>query len=194
MTQVDLVHVELEDLVLGELGFDLERQQQFIKLARIRLFRRQIEVARDLHGDRAAALGLGTLDDVGQHGACDAHPVDAAVAVETVVLGRQNGLPHYRGDFVETQHVAVLFAVFADEHLVRGVDAQGHAWPVIGHRVQVGQAGPRQCQCEAKHDGAAHGCASGGDARFDQERFPGEARFAARVGGGLLGIAHCRRF
>ncbi|CAB3641830.1 hypothetical protein LMG26685_02008 [Achromobacter mucicolens] len=194
MTQIDLVHVELEDLVLGELGFNLERQQQFIELARVGLLRRQIEVARNLHRDRAAALGLGALDDVGQHGACNAHPVDAAVAVETVVLGRQHGLAHYRGDLVETQHVAVLFAVLADQDLVRGVDAQRHARPVVGHRVQVGQAGPRQGQREAEQDGAAHGCAGGCDARFDQERFPGKARFAARVGGGLLGGAHCRRF
>ncbi|MNX74975.1 hypothetical protein D3C86_1064320 [compost metagenome] len=194
VAQVDLVHVELKDLVLGELGFDLERQQQFVELARIGLFRRQVEVARDLHGDRAAALRLGSLDQVGQHGARHAHPVDAAVAVEAVVLGRQHRLPHHGGNLVKAQHVAVLFAVFADQHLVRRVDAQRHARPVVGHGVQVGQAGPRQGQGKPDQDGPAHGGSGHGDARFDQKSFPGKTRFAARGGGRLLGGAHCRRF
>ncbi|MNS57828.1 hypothetical protein D3C72_907270 [compost metagenome] len=194
VAQVDLVHVELKDLVLGELGFDLERQQQFVELARIGLFRRQVEVARDLHGDRAAALRLGALDDVGQHRARHAHPVDAAVAVEAVVLGRQHRLTHDGGNLVKAQHVAVFFAVFADQNLVRRVDAQRHPWPVVGHGVQVGQAGPGQRQGEPERKRAARADAGCGDARFDQDAFPGKARFAARGGGGLLGGAHCRRF
>ncbi|CAB3708911.1 hypothetical protein LMG1231_03023 [Achromobacter denitrificans] len=194
VAQVDLVHVELQDLVLGELRFDLEGQQQFVELARIGLFRRQVEVARHLHGDRAAALGLGLLDDVGQHGARHAHPVHAAVAVEAVILGGQHRLAHHGRDFVETQHVAVLFAVFADQDLVRRIDAQRHPGAVVRHGMQVGQAGPGQGQRQAEQDGAAHAGAGGGDARLDEKSFPGETRFAARGGGRLLGGAHCWRF
>ncbi|MCY1201149.1 hypothetical protein D9M72_126020 [compost metagenome] len=194
VAQVDLVHVELEDLVLGELGFDLEGQQQFVELARIGLFRRQVEVARHLHGDGAAALRLGSLDQVGQHRARHAHPVHAAVAVEAVVLGGQHRLAHHGRDLVETQDVAVFLAVFADQHLVRRIDAQRHPGAVVRHGVQVRQAGPCQGQRQPEQDGAAHAGAGGGDARLDEKSFPGETRFAARGGGRLLGGAHCRRF
>ncbi|CUJ46074.1 Uncharacterised protein [Achromobacter xylosoxidans] len=194
VTQVDLVHVELEDLVLGELGFNLVGQQQFVELARIGLFGRQVEVARHLHGDRAAALGLGLLDEVHEHGTHHAHPVDAAMLVEAVVLGRQHRLAHHRRDLVEAQHVAVFFAVFADEDLVGGIDAQRHPRPVVGHGVQVGQAGPGDRQRQADQQRPADTEAGDGDAGLDQESFPGKARFAARGGGGLLGGAHCWRF
>ncbi|CAB3898175.1 hypothetical protein LMG3410_04177 [Achromobacter aegrifaciens] len=194
VAQVDLVHVELKDLVLGELGFDLERQQQFIELARISLFRRQVEIARHLHRDGAAALALGALDEVGHDRARHPHPVDAAVAVEAVVLGCQHRLAHHGRDLVKAQHVAVLFAVLADQDLVRRIDAQRHPRTVVRHGVQVGQAGPGQGQRQAERDAAAHGGAAGGYARLDENAFPGEARFAARGGGGLLGGAHCRRF
>ncbi|MNQ76488.1 hypothetical protein D3C85_913310 [compost metagenome] len=194
VAQVDLVHVELKDLVLGELVFDLEREQQLVELARIGLFRRQVEITRHLHRDRAAPLRLRALDHIGQHRARHPHPVDAAVAVEAVVLGRQHRLTHDGGNLVKAQHVAVFFAVFADQNLVRRVDAQRHPWPVVGHGVQVGQAGPRQRQGEPERKRAARADAGGGDARFDQDAFPGKARFAARGGGGLLGGAHCRRF
>src|SRR5690606_34218221 len=89
--QVDLVHVELEDLVFGELGFDLEGEQQFVELARVGFLGRQVEVARHLHGDGAGALRLRHADQVGQAGAQHAHPVDAAVLVEIVVFGGQDG-------------------------------------------------------------------------------------------------------
>ena len=181
VAQVDLVHVERQDLVLAKLGLDLEGQQQLVELARVGLFRRQVEVARHLHGDGAAALALGALDHVGQDRARHAHPVHAAVAVETVVLGRQHGIAHDFGNFIEAQHVAVFFTIFADQDLVGRVDAQRHARPVIGHGVQVGQAGPGQRQRQAEQHGGADAGAGHGDAGLDQEGLPGEAPFAARA-------------
>ncbi|CFT93929.1 Uncharacterised protein [Bordetella pertussis] len=169
MAQVDLVHVQLEDLVLGELRFDLEGEQQFVELARIGLLGRQVEVARHLHGDGARALRLRHADQVGQAGADDAHPVDPAVLVETIVLGGQHRRLHDIGDFVEAQHVAALFAEFADQHPVGRIDAQRHARPIVGHGVQIGQVGPGQRQGHAGQQYAAQGQAAKEDAGLQEE-------------------------
>src|SRR5438105_1341359 len=56
LPEEDLVDVELEDLVLGEIRLDLEGQQHFRELAGERLLAREEERARHLHGDGAGAL------------------------------------------------------------------------------------------------------------------------------------------
>ena len=55
VAQIDLVHVQLEDLVLAQVAFDLQGQQDFRDLAREALFAGQEVVLRHLHGDGAAA-------------------------------------------------------------------------------------------------------------------------------------------
>ena len=93
LAEEDLVDVELEDLVLGQVGLDLPGEQDLAELAGDRLLAGQEEVAGDLHGDRAGAL-LGAGREVGERGARDAQIVDAAVLIEALVLGGQNGLFH----------------------------------------------------------------------------------------------------
>lgn len=55
VAQVDLVDVELEDLVLGQLSLDLQGQEDFIDLSREASFIGKEVVLRYLHGDGAAA-------------------------------------------------------------------------------------------------------------------------------------------
>ena len=189
--QVDLVHVELEDLVLGELRFDLEGQQQFIELARIGLLRRKVEVARHLHGDGTGALRLRHADQVGQAGPRHAHPVDPAVLIEAVVFGRQHGGLHDVRDFVEAQHVAAFFAEFADQDAVRRIDAQRHPRTVVRHGVQVRQVGPGQRQRHSGQQYAAQEQAGKEDAGFDEEsQYRGTALGGLVFLGGILGLAH----
>ena len=57
IAEEDLVEIQLEDLVLGQRVLDAERQQHLGKLARVAVLGTQEEIARDLLGDRAAALG-----------------------------------------------------------------------------------------------------------------------------------------
>ncbi len=54
----NLVHVELEYLVLLQFALDTQGQEDFLDFPGKRFFRRQKEVARQLLGDRAAADGL----------------------------------------------------------------------------------------------------------------------------------------
>ncbi|MNY42607.1 hypothetical protein D3C86_1775170 [compost metagenome] len=55
VTQVDLVDVQLEDFVLGQLTFDLQGQENFVGLAREAALAAEEEIFRHLHGDRATA-------------------------------------------------------------------------------------------------------------------------------------------
>ncbi len=55
IAEVDLVDVELEDLVLAEFAFDLQRQQYFVDLARKAALAGEEVVLRHLHGDGATA-------------------------------------------------------------------------------------------------------------------------------------------
>ncbi|MNZ32921.1 hypothetical protein D3C78_502590 [compost metagenome] len=86
VTQVDLVDVQLEDLVLGQLSFDLQGQQDLGGLARKAAFAGQEEVLRHLHGDRAAAgLDVSAFDQLGR-GTHQAARIDAVVVGEIVVF------------------------------------------------------------------------------------------------------------
>jgi len=87
VAQVDLVDVQLEDLVLGQLTFDLQGQENLVGLARETALAAEEEVLRHLHGDGAATR----LDMTGFHqlgrGAHQAARVDPVVIEEIVVLG-----------------------------------------------------------------------------------------------------------
>ncbi len=142
LAQIDLVHVQLENLVLGERALDLVRKQHFIDLARVRLFARQEEVARDLHRDRARALRSAAMRQIGEARAQDTDEVDAAVFVEAVVLDREHRFFHLVGNVGETHQAATLFAEFADQHVVGRIDAQRHFRTIVGQRVEGRQLRP----------------------------------------------------
>ena len=57
LPEKDLVHVQREDLLLGELGLHQQRDVDLAHLALHVAPRRQEHVARHLHGDRAARPG-----------------------------------------------------------------------------------------------------------------------------------------
>jgi hypothetical protein len=96
LAEVDLVDVDLENLVLGEVVLDLEGEQRLVDLARQGLLAGQEEIARHLHGDGAGALALAATGEVGVGGAQHAERVDAGMLVEALVLGREDGLLHRR--------------------------------------------------------------------------------------------------
>ncbi|EPZ87359.1 hypothetical protein BURCENK562V_C1174 [Burkholderia cenocepacia K56-2Valvano] len=136
LAEIDLVHVQLEDLVLRQGLLDLVREQHFVDLARVGLLARQEEVARDLHRDRARALARAAVHQVGHARAQDADEIDAAVLVEAVVLDREHGLLHHVGNILEAHEAAALLAELADQHVVGGEHAQRHLRLVVRQRVE----------------------------------------------------------
>ncbi len=140
LPQVDLVHVQLKDLVLGQVGLDLVGQQHFIQLAGVRLLAGQEEVARHLHGDGGGALRQAAAQ-VGQPGAQHANEVHAAVFVEAVVLDGQHGLLHHIRYLRDRHEIAPFLAEFTDQHVVGRVDPQRDLGAVVRDGIERRQVG-----------------------------------------------------
>src|SRR5207245_11595820 len=60
VTQVDLVGVQSEDLLLGETALDLDGKKRLLNLAMPRTVRREKQIARQLHGQGGGALHFPT--------------------------------------------------------------------------------------------------------------------------------------
>ena len=127
LAEVDLVGVHLEDLLLGEAGFELEGDEDLNELALDALLGREEEAARELHGKRGAAALLVVADDVFDGALGDAEVVDAAVLEEVAVFDRGDGLDHARRDLFVGDEAALdavlVFGESGDElgfELVRG--------------------------------------------------------------------------
>ncbi len=117
-SEVDLVQVQLEDRVLGEVAFDLHRHPRFLELAGEGLLAADLlreDVARQLHRDGREPLGEAHRQEVVLDGAHDAPIVDPVVIVEALVLGRDERLAHRQRDFGQRQHGPPLGAELADE-------------------------------------------------------------------------------
>jgi hypothetical protein len=136
LSEVDLVEIQLQDLVLGQAVLDLEREQRLVQLSRERLFRGEKEVARHLHGDRARALAAASRDDVRVRRAHHADVVDPGVLVEALVLDRDDGVLQVGGDLGYGHHRAPFLAELADQHPVRRVDPQRNLGLVFGQRLE----------------------------------------------------------
>ena len=113
LPEINLVDVEFENLVLGQIVLDLHRQQGLAELAREGLFAGQEEVAGHLHGDRAGAFPR--APEIGEDGAGNAGIVHSAMVVECVVLRRQDRLPHRRRNCLDVHQGAPFLAELADQ-------------------------------------------------------------------------------
>ena len=81
--EIDAVEIHLEDLRLGELTLEPQRQQRFLELAVDRALLRQEEILGELLRDGRAALRDGAVQDVGDESAPDAERVDAVMFVRS---------------------------------------------------------------------------------------------------------------
>ena len=58
VAEEDLIHVNLEDLIFAEIGFDLESHGHFVEFTNVASFAGEEEVAGDLHRDGGGSLTL----------------------------------------------------------------------------------------------------------------------------------------
>ena len=152
LAERNMVHVDLENLLLGQQAFDLQRKQHLVDFASKCFFRRQIEIARDLHRDRRCALRAARLAEVGQTGADHAHVVDAAVLIELRVLGGEHRVLHHLRDLADRHEVAPLLAELAQEHAVGGEHAHRQLRPVVGEAADLGEIGIADGERDAGHE------------------------------------------
>ena len=139
-----LVDVQLKNLVLAQVVLDFEGEQHFVELAGVGFLAGEEEIAGDLLGDGAGALFLAAGGQVHDGGACHAQGVDAAMLIEALVFGCQNGLFHRGRHIFDANDVATLFAKFADQMAVGGKYAQRYLRPIIGERFERRQVGVGQ--------------------------------------------------
>ena len=124
MTEVDLIEVQLEDLVLVVLRFDLAGDLRFLDFPHDAFLARDLlrkDVARELHRDGGKALRV-SVDRRADNDASRAVPVDAGVLVEALVLGGDERVPHDLGDLVDLYEGAPLEAELGDEPSVDRVE------------------------------------------------------------------------
>ncbi len=119
--EIDLVQIELENLVLGEGLFEADRDQRLAELAVEGHVRGEQEVLGDLLGDGGGAdeaAVLDHVDDVVEDGAHDAARIDAAMAVEILVLGREESLDDARRNGRDGDIEAAFARELADQFAV----------------------------------------------------------------------------
>ncbi|NJN39928.1 MAG: hypothetical protein HC807_02345, partial [Gammaproteobacteria bacterium] len=139
LTEVDLVDIDLEDLVLGQARLDPEREEHLVGLPDQRLVGREEEVSGHLHGDRTGALPLAPREEVGVGCSYDADIIDALMAVEPFVFGGEDGLLHDLGNRVDLHDRPALLAELADERAVGRVDPQRDLGLVGGEHLDGGE-------------------------------------------------------
>ena len=122
LAEVDLIEVHLEDLILGVVALDLDREHDLLELARQRALVREEQVARQLLGDRAAALRAAHGAARPDRRAPDAPEVDAPVLVEAAILGRERGVDQRARNLPQRNRGAVLLEELVQHAAARVVD------------------------------------------------------------------------
>src|SRR5256885_7179132 len=84
--EIDAIQIELEDLVLGELALERQRQHALLDFAPEGAAVGQEDVARELLGDGRSALAPVTGVEANLERAGDPDRVDSEVTAETLVL------------------------------------------------------------------------------------------------------------
>src|SRR5207249_246863 len=129
VAEVHLVGVHLEDLLLVEAGFELERDEDLDHLPLEALLRREKEILRQLLRERRAAAGFVVREEVCDSAFGDTEVVDAAVVEEVTVFNGGDGLHQARRDLLIGNQAALgailVFGERSDELRFELVGGEG---------------------------------------------------------------------
>src|SRR6478672_11860364 len=101
--EINAVQVKLENLVFAKLPLKREGQDAFLDLAHEVAVVGQEDVARELLRDGRGSAYPVTSREGGSDRSADVDRVDANMATEAAVLGRDHRRPHLRRDMVVAQ-------------------------------------------------------------------------------------------
>ena len=124
-TEIDAVEVEFEQLRLGMLALQPQRQLHFLQLARHGAFLGQEQVLGELLGQGRAALRDAAMQDVGDRGAQDAEGIDAVMRIETAVLDGDERLRQIGRQVLQRNIGAGHFAARGQRAAVEADDLDG---------------------------------------------------------------------
>ena len=110
LSEVDEIQVHVQNLVFRVLLFQLQREVNFLQLARNRLLAGQVGELNQLLGDGGCALTERAVADVGEHGADDARDVKARMLVEAQILRSKERIYDVRGQTRRVDDRTVLLA------------------------------------------------------------------------------------
>ncbi len=192
LPQKNLVHVDLKDLLLGQLMLQFERQQDLVDLARVAFFRGEEHIARHLHGDGGRALALG-FAQVGQRRAQHATVVHAVMLKKARVFDRQDGVFHHLGNFIDGQQVASLLPELADQLSIRREHAKRQLGSVVGQVGHIRKIGVGHRQRDAHCNQNRHRASDRHSHQPDQRPAQPNQNATPGEGGGRTGSL-CRVF
>ena len=132
LPEINLIDIKLENLVLGEIAFDLDGQHGLGQFARKSFFIRQKKIARHLHGDSRGSLFGAAGEQIRTDSAQDTYCIHAPMAIETLVFSRDNGIAHMLGHFIDRHERASFFPEFCDQGAIACIDAEGLSGFVVG--------------------------------------------------------------
>src|SRR5205807_38123 len=132
LSEVHLVEVAFQDLVLCEPPLDLHGEQQFGDLSLNRLRARQEEIPGQLLRNRAAPLGVSLLAQIPEAGPHDSSQRNSMVPIEVGVLGVNDCPLEDMGNLGEGNALAIFLIETRDELPVGSIYACGLA----GGRIQ----------------------------------------------------------
>ena len=112
--EIGAVEIELEDLGLGVVVLEIDRDERFLDLAGERPLGREEHVLGELLSQRATALYDRVVLRVGSDSAECAHHVDAEMLEEAPILGGEGGLDHVVGNFFERHRIVAQQPALAD--------------------------------------------------------------------------------
>ena len=146
--EIDAVEIELEDLVLGMLALQPERELHLLQLALQGALLGQEQVLGELLRQRRAALRDAAMQDVGDGGAHDADRVDAEMRIEAAVLDGDEGLRQIGRQVLQRDIGAGHFAALWPARCRRGRRSRSSAgasgFPATGSAADVRRPRPRR--------------------------------------------------
>src|SRR6185503_14725190 len=104
--EVNSVEIEFENLRLGELALEPDREQRLLQFAIDRALLRKEKIFCELLRNRRATLGNSAVKHVGDQGAADPERIDAAMLVEAPVLDGDEGFGNVGRQFLQGQRRA----------------------------------------------------------------------------------------
>ena len=160
ISQIDLVHVDLENLVLAQQMLEFEGQQNFVDLAGEGLLGGEVHIARHLHGDGGGALAL-DLAEVGQRSAHHPLVVHAAMFEETGIFDSEDRIFHHIRDFIDGSQISTLFAEFAQQGSFLRINPKRELGSIVCQLGNIGQIWIGHGQPNADHDCPGHRTSGG---------------------------------
>ena len=173
--EIDAVQPDLEDLALGEMLAEPEREDQFLHLAAEGARVRQEQILRDLLRDGRSALHDAATRHVGDERAADADRIDAGSAPEAMILDRHGGFRHVGRQIGQVDRLAHDIAIAGED--AAGCVGQGQAGASDGVERRFGT---RQVAGEPQEQGgSSKGAPYAGD---DEPTEPAPAQARATYG------------